>query len=136
MVGGILELITTILKIFLLFAGKYVGWKAEERARFEERMKNITNLLKEAAQDKAESVNEEDYLTNLDWEKKKRYDEYKRNALEILSRGGGFNDLKEVKFLGMNLRVVSKEKEVVEIITKDLKLDDKCKLIAKTLLEI
>lgn len=132
----VLELIIILLKIFLIFLNKWFSWKAEERDRFEERMKNMANLIKEAAEDKSESINEDDYLSNIDWETKQRYDSYKKEIQEVLKKGGGISELNLVKTLGLNKRLANKNLEAIEIIIKDTSIEDKSKLLAKLLTDI
>jgi len=136
MASTILELIVISLKLVYTIVGSIIKWKVEERNRFEERMKTIANLLKEAVDNKDESLNEEDYLSNLEWEKQERYKTYKQNTIDVLTLGGGINDLIAITSMGMGLRVTNRKDSVVQILLKNLVLEEKAQWIAKDLLEI
>jgi len=135
MATAILELIVIVLKLVLYIINVWLGWKMEERQRFEERMKNLTDLLKKAVENKEESINEEDFLSNLEWEVQERYKNYKDACFQSLSSGKGIEELKKQEILGMNLRIAQKEESVVEILVKDIKIEEKSKRIAKLLVE-
>jgi len=132
----ILELIVISLKLVYTMVGSIIKWKVEERDRFEKRMKTIATLLKEAVDNKDESLNEEDYLSNLEWEKKERYKTYKQQTLDTLALGGGINDLSAVTLMGMGLRVVNKKELIISILLKNLEIEEKAQWVAKELLEI
>jgi len=136
MAGTILELIVVSLKLVYTIIGSVIKWKVEERNRFEKRMRTITQLLKEAVDNKEESLNEEDYLSNLEWEKKEKYKTYKNNSVEILRSGGGINELLKVTTMGMGLRVEQCKEEIISFLQKNLSLEDKAKWIAKTLSDL
>lgn len=136
MVTAILELVVIILKLFLHIMSMWLKWKMEERKRFEDRMKILTGLLKEAVENKDESMNEEAYLSNLEWEEQERYKKYKEVCLKVLSIGEGFDSLKQNKVLGMHLRLEQKKDETITILIKDISVEEKSKLISKLLLEI
>ncbi|MDB4330186.1 hypothetical protein N9948_00465 [bacterium] len=128
-----LKLITTILKLLIFFGGKYFAWTIAEKIKFNKRMENMATLLEEAMSDKSEAVNEDDYLANVEWEKKKRYESYKTEALIVLERGDGLEGLKLVVSLGMGILIAKKETQIVEALKKDLTVEDKAKLVAKIL---
>ena len=133
-----IELITVVLKIFLTIAKAFLAFNKEEKERFEERMKTLSGILKESINDQSESINENDYLSNLEWEKQERYKKYKKAALEVLMKGGGILELSSDDMeivMGMNGRVVSKREKVIEILTKNLSLEEKSKSIAACLVE-
>jgi hypothetical protein len=127
----ILELIVTFSKIILLFLGKWLKAEMEERIRYHKKMTTLLDLLKEAAEDKIEIINEKDYLENLNWEEKTRYDMYKPKVLYVLSNGGSFKELTEIKSYGFDLRIKRKEKEVNEILGKNISNEDKAIQISK-----
>jgi len=130
------ELITVVLKIFFTFMKAYMAWNKEERERFEERMKNLSGVLKEAINDQSESMNEEAYLSNLEWEKKQRYEAYKKSLAPMLARGAGYESLISIKGnMGLSQRIIANEPKVVEILVKSVSVDEKCKLIASLLVE-
>jgi len=135
MAATILELIVIALKLVYTIVGSIIKWKVEERNRFEERMRTISKLLKDAVENKDEALNEEDYLSNLEWEKQQRYQTYKRRSIEIISLGGGVNDLIAVTEMGMGLRITVKKEEVIEILLKNLGVEEKAQLIAKDILD-
>jgi hypothetical protein len=131
-----IELITVVLKIFLTFAKAYLAFNQEEKERFEERMKTLSGILKDSISDQSESINENDYLSNMAWEKQERYKKYKKATFDILVQGGGIFQLLEVEgTLGMKDRVQSKKDKVVEILTKNLNIEEKSKAIAALLIE-
>ena len=124
-----------MLKIFLTFFQKWLAWKADERLKFEERMRNMANILKEASGDSSEAINEEDYLANLNWELKKRYDLYKKETFKILMEGGGIIELKSVISMGMGKRIEERSDKVIEILRNDKSLNVKARMISKILIE-
>jgi len=134
MSSAILELITTALKLVFTIVTQVMKWNAEERSRFEERMRTISSLLKEAVENKDESLNEEDYLSNLEWEKQQRYLAYKTQALTILNQGGGINELSVASTMGMGLAVVKNKDAVISVLLKNLDVEEKSKWIAKEIL--
>jgi len=136
MATTILELIVIALKLVYTIVGSIIKWKVEERNRFEERMKTIATLLKEAVDNKDESLNEEDYLSNLEWEKQERYKTYKQNTLEVLTQGGGINELAGITAMGMGLRVTNKKEDVIKILLKNLAIEEKAQWVAKDILEV
>lgn len=136
MAGTILELVVVALKLVYTIVSSIIAWKLEERNRFEERMKTITKLLKEAVDNKEESLNEGDYLSNLEWEKQAKYKVYKQKSQDVLAVGGGINDLILVQNMGMGLRVTSKKEVIIQILLKNLEVEEKSKWIAKELLEV
>lgn len=129
----ILDLILTFSKLLLLFISKWMKGRMEEKVRYHKKMTLILKLLQEASEDKSEVVNEKDFLSNLDWEKKTRYEKYKVNILEILNKGGGFSDLLEVTDFGMNLRLKTKEIEVFNVLGDILTNEEKTIKIAQIL---
>jgi len=135
MAGTILELIVIALKLVYTIVGSIIKWKVEERNRFEERMKTISKLLKDAVDNKDESLNEADYLSNLEWEKQEKYKTYKQKSLDILTIGGGINDLIAVTDMGMGLRVSNKKDAVVQILLKNLAVEEKAQWISKDILD-
>jgi len=136
MATAILELIVVVLKISFSIFQSIMAWKEEERQRFEDRIRNLSTILKEAIVNKDEVLNEQDYLSNLEWEQQERYKTYKQACVEVLSAGGGINELNLRNIMGMNLRIAEKIKETIAILVRDLTIEDKSKLIAKLLLEV
>lgn len=134
MTGTILELVLVSLKLVYAIITSIMKWKIEERNRFEERMRTISGLLKEAVDNKDESLNEADYLSNLEWEKQERYKTYKNKSAEVLTAGGGISDLSSITDMGMGLRVNNKRVEVIAILLKNLELEEKSKWIAKEII--
>lgn len=131
-----LSLISTLLQIAFYILKVYINWTSKERTIFDQRMKMVSNLLKEAIENREEALNEEAYLSNLEWESKQRFTTYKEQILDVLRKGGGIKDLEAIELLGMGLRVEKKEAEIIQILTKDLDIEEKSKRIAKVLLEI
>jgi len=72
-------------------------------------------------------------LSNLEWEKQERYKAYKQKSSEVLTKGGGINDLILVTNLGMGLRVKNKKDIILQILLKNIDLEEKSKWIAKEL---
>ncbi len=136
MTATILELVVTSLKLVYSIISSIIKWNLEERNRFEERIKNISKLLKEAIENKDESLNEEAYLSNLEWEKKERYNVYKQESLGVLTKGGGISDLESVVTMAMGLKVKEKREGVISILLKNLDIEEKSKWIAKELTSI
>jgi len=136
MATTILELIVIALKLVYTIVGSIIKWKVEERNRFEERMKTISKLLKDAVENKDESLNEEDYISNLEWEKQVRYKTYKQKSIEVLSVGKGITELEAVTDMGMGLGISNNREAVVQILLKNLAVEEKAQWIAKELLEV
>ena len=133
MAETILELVLISLKLVYSIITSITSWNVEERNRFEERMRTISKLLKEAIENKDEALNEESYLSNLEWEKKERYNSYKNSTLIILKKAGGITDLLTVTTMGMGLRVQIKKDIVIQILLKNLDAEEKSKWVAKEL---
>lgn len=129
----ILNLISTFFKLILIFVTKWLKGQMEERVRYHKKITLILDLIKKATDDKSEIINEKDFISNLDWEKKTRYEKYKSNIIDVLNKGGGFSDLLEVTDLGMNLRLKTKEKEVFEVLTDIITNEEKTVKIAQIL---
>lgn len=136
MAGTILELIVVALKLVYTIVSSVIAWKLEERNRFEERMRTITQLLKEAVDNKDESLNEATYLSNLEWEKQVKYKVYKQKSLDVINSGGGINDLIAIQDMGMGLRVTSKKEGIIQVLLKNLEVEEKSKWIAKELVDV
>jgi len=135
MASTILELIVIALKLVYTIVGSIIKWKVEERNRFEERMKTISKLLKDAVENKDESLNEDDYLSNLEWEKKERYKTYKLKSIEVLTLGGGINELEAITSMGMGVAVANKKIVIIELLQRNLSVEEKGQWIAKNLLD-
>jgi len=133
MTGTVQELIVIVLKLVYTIVTSIISWNVEERNRFQERMKVISKLLKDAVDNKDESLNEEDYLSNLEWEKQERYKVYKQHSLAILNQGGGISDFYNISELGMGLRVKDKKEIIVTILLRNLNIEEKSQWIAKEL---
>lgn len=136
MTATILKIIFSGSKlIFMLLRGVIKRGNAEELKRFEERLRTLSTALKEAVSNKEESLNEEAYLSNLEWEKKQRYTAYKAKFLEIVKAGGGYVELSSVSSMAMGTKVSQKKDAIIEILSKDMPVEDKSKIFAKLLAE-
>jgi len=135
MAGTVLELVVVFLKLVFVVVSSLIKWKVEERNRFEERMKTISKLFKEAVINKDESLNEGDYLSNLEWEKQNRYKAYRQASYDILVKGGGIGDLSNSPVLGMGLRINAKKEDIIKILLKNLRLEEKAQWISKKLVD-
>lgn len=131
----ILEIVLILLKIVYQVMMLYIKWSVEERRRFEERIKIVKDVLEETIKNREEVLDENDYLSNLEWEQKERYSFYKTASLNILNAGGGITELKAVETMGMHLRVQASSDKIVAILVLDILVDEKAALIAKTLVE-
>ena len=131
--SSFLDLVVVALKLVYSIINSIISWKVEERDRFEKRMRNITNLLKDAIDNKDEAINEKDYLSNLEWEKQERYKKYKLLSYTSLSAGGGIHELSYIKDMSMGLRVLDRKESIIGILLKNLSIEEKSKWIAKTL---
>lgn len=131
----ILELIVVFGKLILIFLSKAMKGKMEDQVRYHNKMKILLELLNDMANDKSEKINEEDFLSNLDWEKKQRYETYKNQINTIVNKGIPLTitELLKITILGMNLRIAARENEIINILRKDLADSDKAILIAKDL---
>ena len=135
MTATILEIISSCLKLLYMIASSWMAWKEEERNRFIERMKTISGLLKEAVINKEETLNEDAYLSNLEWEKQERYKVYRDQSLRVILAGDGLSELLKVTISAMNLRVEKNKDLIIQILTKNLDSLEKSKLIAKALVD-
>lgn len=135
MATAILELIVISLKLVYSIVTSILAWNLEERNRFEERMRTVTQLLKNAVDNKEESLNEEDYLSNLEWEKKERYKTYKLKSLEVLTLGGGINELETVMSMGMGVAIANNKTAIIELLLRNISVEEKAQWIAKCLLD-
>lgn len=135
MTTAILEIVVLGLKLIFMLINGIIKYNAEEQRRFEERLKTLSDALKRAIENKEESLNEEAYLSNLDWEKKQRYQVYKINFVNVIKDGGGLAELSAVTAMAMGTKVTLKKESVLEILIKDVSVDDKSKLFAKLLAE-
>lgn len=135
MAAVILEIVVLALKLVFLLISGVMKYNAEEQRRFEERLKTLSQALKEAIENKEESLNEDAYLSNLEWEKKQRYTTYKAKFVEVLSAGGGIAELSSVAVMAMGSKVIQNKPAVLGILLKDLSVEDKSKFFAKLLTE-
>jgi len=133
MTSLILEIVIQGLKLLALIITSIIKYNAEEQARFEARIKVVSTALKAAIENKDESLNEEAYLANLAWEQKTRYQTYKTQTYNILTAGGGLSELSSVVTMAMGIRVTANKDKVIEILVKDLNIEEKSKLIASML---
>ena len=129
----ILNLIFSFLKLILFFISKWAKGKMEERIRYQERMNTLKDLMDKISNDNSEATNEADYLSNLAWEEIQRFNQYNPILLDILNSGGGIDEMKNTKILGMNLRVARKENLILDIIKLNKSNDEKSKMIAREL---
>lgn len=132
----VLEIAGLILQIFLIIFKQWMSGSLEEKKKLEERLKNVATLLKRAAEDKSESINELDYISNLDWEKKLRFDSYKKEVLSILKSGGGLPELKLNTYMGLGERLLNKEEVISDILNSLRSIEDKSIILSKELIEI
>lgn len=135
MATAVITLIIEVLKLVQLIISSWIAWSMEERKLFEERVKIMSNLLKDAAQNKKEAMNEASYLSNLDWEKRIRFQTYRDLTYSILVRGRGIDHLSMQTSMGMGSLVQTSQSEVVKILITDFAIDEKSKLIGKLLVE-
>ena len=135
MASSILEIIVLVLKLAYMLVSGIMKYNAEEQARFEARLKTLSTALKSAVDNKEETLNEDAYLSNLAWEKKQRYTTYKAKFVEIVSSGGGISELSLVTSMAMGTKVTQKKDLVIEIMLKDVSIDEKSKQFAKLLTE-
>lgn len=131
----ILDLIVVFAKLLLIFLTKSMKGKMEDQVRYHNKMKILLELLNDMVNDKSEKINEEDFLSNLDWEKKQRYETYKSQINILVNKGIPLTitELLKITVLGMNLRVATRELDLINIMRKDLSDSDKAILIAKDL---
>jgi hypothetical protein len=129
----ILNLILSFLKLIFFFISKWMKGKMEEKIRYQERMNNLKDLMDKISKDNSEVTNESDYLSNLVWEEIERFNEYSRQLLTILNSGGGIEQMKNTKILGMHLRVARKENLILDIIKLAKSNEEKSKMIAREL---
>lgn len=129
------NMIIEILKIIYLIMNTWIKWTAEERIRFQERMNAVTDLLKKAVENKSDIINEADYTSNLEWEKKQRYEGYKKEIIFLLSKGSGIQELKADMFMGLGARITVKEVQVIIILKDAYSVEEKAILISKMIVE-
>jgi hypothetical protein len=135
MAASILEIVILGLKLIFMLLNGIMKYNAEEQKRFEDRLKTLSSALKAAVDNREESLNEEAYLSNLEWEKKQRYTAYKAKFLEVVKAGGGYVELSLASTMAMGTKVSQKKDAVIEILNKDMSVEDKSKLFAKLLAE-
>lgn len=126
----IFDLIISFSKLIFILLSKWLKAKMEEKILYYERMKNFKDLMDKMITDNSESTNEADFLSNLKWEEKERYTEYKKQIFNILNSGKGFLELKIPNKLGMHLRIIRKEKKIIEILNQNISIEEKSKLIS------
>ena len=135
MASAVISLILEFIKMFFFFIDLYMKWSAEERQRFEDRIKILTGLIKEAATNKKEVINEKSYLSNLEWEAQKRFAAYKKATLDILKLGGGINDLSAQTIMGMDERIILVKQPIVDALGQTWNIEEKSTMIAKLITE-
>ena len=135
MASQIISLLLEVFKLVSFIVTTVKNFNAEEQKRYDARIAGLTNLLKEMSADKTEIINENDYLSNMDWEKKTRYEAYKASCLAILTLGGGIDKLLLETKMGMSTRIDSKKDAVLQILAKPIEILAKSQLIAKLLSE-
>ena len=134
MTTTIIEVILQAIKLVLYLILKGMSSSAEENRKLADRLKLVSQLLKEAMGSTNDTVNEQDFIENLEWEQKKRYETYRDICLKVLNSGGSFLDLEKQTMMGMGERVTKNKDEILKILEKML-LDKETKaiLIAKQL---
>jgi len=75
-------------------------------------------------------------MSNEAWEVVQRVKMYRKKALEVLNNGGDVLELAQVTDMGMHLRIEATKEDVIEILTRDLSLEEKAQLIAEKLVEV
>jgi hypothetical protein len=133
MATTVMQLVLQCFKLFFIILTAWMKWKEEERIQFEKRMTNMVKLLEQAVTNRDESFNEAAYLSNLDWEKKTRYTKYYELSKVVLGLGGGIMELSAQNVMAMGTKVNEHHEKVLEIILKEVSIDEKSKLIAALL---
>lgn len=129
----IFELIIGFLNVVYIIIKLFAGWSIIEQQRANERLQTVIKALQDMIDNKADIVNEDNFLNQLEWEKKERYAAYKPAILSILSQGRGIEEMKKEISMAMNLRVIAHEKEIIALLQDINTPEEKAVKIAKLL---
>lgn len=75
-------------------------------------------------------------MSNEAWEVVQCIKMYRKKALEVLTNGGGINDLAQITDMGMHLRIAAFEEEVILILAQEVSVEEKAQLIAEKLIAV
>jgi len=75
-------------------------------------------------------------MSNETWEVVQRVKMYRKKSLEVLSSGGGIEELTQVTAMGMHLKIEVAKEDILLILEQDVSLEEKSQLIAERLVEI
>ena len=128
---AIINLIIEVLKLVMFIVNAAIKFRKEEWDIYQNRINGVSEALKKANSNTAETMDEAAYTSNLEWEAKKRYDTYKLKALEVLKLGGGIVELSQQTIMGMGDRINLKRPAIILILQGSFAVDDKSTRIAK-----
>lgn len=134
--SNFIKVLTVILKLIYFIIKLYLRGDLKERKKLEERLKNLSDLLKKSREDNSEAKNEEDYLSNLNWENKKRYEFYKKLLLENLENKNSFESISKINSMGLMERISLCYEKAFSIFNSNLDDSSKASEIAKLLIEV
>ena len=135
MLTAILTIIIEILKFLNILLPNYYAKKEAEKQLFLERFKTITDSITKATVKMQDALNEDAYLSLRDKDFKDRFAVYKKAALDILTSGGGLNEICAQEIKGMGIRAAAIKPKLIIVLTDVCSLDDKAGYIAKALCE-
>ena len=75
-------------------------------------------------------------MSNNEWELVQKVKLYRNKALEVLKKGGSFEELAQITDMGMNLRIALIREAILSIFTDTLDISEKAQLIAEKLIEV
>ena len=135
MVTAILNLTIITLKIVFLIFSRVIKFKQEEYEIFLERLQTIKKVLDKIVENQLEHINEQDWLSNIDWANRERYNAYKNISTSLIEHGYGIIEFRNQQLMAMGMRVKALEQKVVEVLASTMNKENKAITIAKILVE-
>lgn len=131
----VLSIILEILKLLSVFVNLKIKMTAAEYAMETLRFKTLADIMFKALNKVQDSLNENAYLSNRDWEFTDRFNQYKKISNEILLGGGGWVELSTYKPMGFGIKIVPVKNSVIPELTSTKLPIDKAAFIAKAMVE-
>lgn len=126
-----LKVIGIVLNIVFIFIRRWLTRDLEQRRLLRERLDTLRDLLKKAYSDDSEVINEDDFLSNIDWETRQRYEAYREDILNALLEEKNIHDLKKITKMGLGNRIQMRYIQVGNILDLEESAEIKAHLIAK-----
>ena len=114
---------------------RIIKFKQEEYEIFVRRLETIKEVLNKIVENKLDVINEDDWLANLEWEQRRRYETYKTISESLLYKGMGIEEFKSQAMMAMGGRVKQLEIQIINILASTIDIEEKAIKISKILVE-